>query len=391
MKKKIKIRLNRRGMAVLLVFLFVFSTATTFFIAQAVKRNRIAKTALADADITPVPTPETEDSESENEEDIEPAGEKDSQKDSEPQNTVTPTPKPAEKAINFDFPKSGTRPVAVMIDNEGNEVLPQGGIAQAQIVYEMVTEYGNTRYMALFWNNLPEYIGPVRSTRHYFLDYAMEYDAVFAHMGGSDYAYRDLESFEIDNIDGITTGGVFWDLTNDSSNYHDTYTGRDKLSSYISKAGYSMATGNGLPFAYNTEDVTYQNGDSAKEVFIKYGTNSSCGYYYDEEQKNYKRTRLGEFQKDRNTNDIVRAKNIIVMFVENKPIEGDKYGRQELSTTGSGNGYYISNGVKQDITWVKSFRNSQTKYLDANKNEIKLNPGQTWIQIVPLNVEVRFR
>ena len=61
-----------------------------------------------------------------------------------------------------------------MIDNEGSEVLPQGGLAQAQVVYEALTEYGATRYMALFWDNLPDHISHIRSSRHYFLDYAME-------------------------------------------------------------------------------------------------------------------------------------------------------------------------------------------------------------------------
>ena len=185
--------------------------------------------------------------------------------------------------------------------------------------------------------------------------------------------------------------GVFWDLTTDRSNYHDSYTNRERLEKFIKKEEYSLETEKKLPLTYSSEDAVNLNGDSAEEIFIKYSVNSTCGYYYDEEERNYKRTRLGEFHIDRNTSETIRAKNIIILFVDNRLIDGDKYGRQQLQTTGGGNGYYISNGVKQDITWVKPLRTSQTRYLDADKKELVLNPGQTWIQIVPKNADIRIK
>lgn len=385
--KKFKIKLNKRGVIILVIaLLFIVSATATFFIAQSVKRSKEADTAISDPDISPEPTPTgTEDTEP-GDEDADPGSDENTE-------DITPSPTPVKKATDFSFPVEGTRPIAVMIDNEGKEVLPQGGLGLAQVVYEALVEYGDTRYMALFWDNLPDYIGPVRSSRHYFLDYAMEYDAIYTHIGWSDYAYRDLAFYNIDNIDGVMpeTYGVFWDLTNDKSNYHDSYTNRERITKFLEKTEYSLTTEQTLPFSYNTEDVTYENGESAREIFIKYSLYSTCGYYYDEEQQNYKRTRLGEFQIDRNTNEVIRAKNIIILFVQNKTIEGDKYGRQQLYTTGSGKGYYISNGVKQDITWVKTFRTSKTKYLDENNNEITINPGQTWIQIVPVDADIRIR
>lgn len=385
--KKFKIKLNKRGVIILVIaLLFIVSATATFFIAQSVKRSKEADTAISDPDISPEPTPTgTEDTEP-GDEDADPGSDENTE-------DITPSPTPVKKATDFNFPVEGTRPIAVMIDNEGKEVLPQGGLGLAQVVYEALVEYGDTRYMALFWDNLPDYIGPVRSSRHYFLDYAMEYDAIYTHIGWSDYAYRDLAFYNIDNIDGVMpeTYGVFWDLTNDKSNYHDSYTNRERITKFLEKTEYSLTTEQTLPFSYNTEDVTYENGESAREIFIKYSLYSTCGYYYDEEQQNYKRTRLGEFQIDRNTNEVIRAKNIIILFVQNKTIEGDKYGRQQLYTTGSGKGYYISNGVKQDIIWVKTFRTSKTKYLDENNNEITINPGQTWIQIVPVDADIRIR
>jgi hypothetical protein len=377
--KKIKIKLNKRGWILLFVVLFCIVTVTTVLVIGAIRSSRERQAAGPQTDITPEPTQPAENPE--------PTAAVD------PGTSVTPTPVENKTAANFVFPKEGVRPIAVMIDNETDKVLPQGGIGIAQIVYEILVEYGDTRYMALFWNNLPELIGPVRSSRHYFLDYAMEYDAIYTHIGWSDYAYRDLKEFQIDNIDGVSgeADDVFWDLTRDRSNYHDSYTSPERLNGYLTKSQYRMETEQALPFTYNTEDKDLNSTQSAKEVFIKYSTNSNGGFYYDSNEKNYKRTRLGEFQIDRNTNETIRAKNIIILYVENKDIPMDKYGRQDVVTAGTGKGYYITNGLEEEITWSKSSRNTQTEYLDSKGEKIVLNPGQTWIQIVPLDAPVRIR
>jgi len=383
MKKiKIKYKLNKRGKIILISLLFSLSVVTTVLIVGAIKsgKENDQQTVGTQTDITDEPsiTPtETQTTDEKN--------------DTEPVLTVTPTP--IIKASKFVMPQDGVRPVAVMIDNESDAVLPQGGIGEAQIVYEVITEYGATRYMTLFWDNLPSMVGPVRSSRHYFLDYVMDYDAIYAHIGWSDYAYRDLAEFEIDNIDGVTreAGGVYWDLTREKNNYHDSYTSAERLNKFISSAGYETKTTQSIPFTYNKDDLDLSGAKAAEEVFIKYSTVSSSGFYYDSSQKNYKRTRLGEFQIDRNTNETVRAKNIIIQFVKNESIAGDKYGRQELYTTGTGNGYYITNGKCEEISWKKDERTQQTKYFNSRGQKLTLNPGQTWIQIVSPNADVRVK
>ena len=383
MKKiKIKYKLNKRGKIILISLLFSLSVVTTVLIVGAIKsgKENDQQTVGTQTDITdepPITPTETQTTDEKN--------------DTEPVLAVTPTP--IIKASKFVMPQDGVRPVAVMIDNESDAVLPQGGIGEAQIVYEVITEYGATRYMTLFWDNLPAMVGPVRSSRHYFLDYVMDYDAIYAHIGWSDYAYRDLAEFEIDNIDGVTreAGGVYWDLTREKNNYHDSYTSAERLNKFISSAGYETKTTQSIPFTYNKDDLDLSGAKAAEEVFIKYSTVSSSGFYYDSSQKNYKRTRLGEFQIDRNTNETVRAKNIIIQFVKNESIAGDKYGRQELYTTGTGNGYYITNGKCEEISWKKDERTQQTKYFNSRGQKLTLNPGQTWIQIVSPNADVRVK
>ncbi len=379
-KSWFKFKLNKRGVILLIVALLSLSMVTTIIVIGSIKskKNAVQQTIVSSDEITPEPIQDPENIES----------------DSGSSGDSSPSSSPAgEKENVFIYPKEDLRPIAVIIDNEGGKVLPQGGIGQAQIVYEVITEYGITRYIALFWDNLPDLIGPVRSLRHYFLDYLMEYNPILTHVGWSDYAYWDLQKFEIDNIDGVMkeSGGVFWDLTREKDNYHDTYTSPERLSKYIADNEYSLLNDISLPIEYHTHDKDPESTQTAKDIFIKYNTNSNCGYYYDSTEKNYKRTRQGQFQTDRNTKETIRVKNIVIQYVKNESIVGDTCGRQELYTTGSGKGYFITNGLAQEITWEKSSRTSHTEYRDAKGDKIKLNPGQTWIQIVPPEATVNIK
>ena len=102
------------------------------------------------------------------------------------------------------------RPIAVMIDNH-SDAWPQAGLNQAYMVYEIIVEGGETRLMALFKGVDLDKIGPVRSARHYFIDYAMENDAIYVHFGQSPQAQSDIKKYSINDINGIAEDGTtFW-------------------------------------------------------------------------------------------------------------------------------------------------------------------------------------
>lgn len=286
--------------------------------------------------------------------------------------------------LNFTFPKEGIRPYAVMIDNEGTRPLPQGGMYLAQIIYEIIVEGGTTRLMPVFWDKDPSMIGPVRSSRHYFLDYAMEHDAIYVHFGYSPKAMQDIKNYKINNINGVANGWeVFWDLTNDKRNWQDSYTSMEKVKGYVEKVKYRTATDKSLAFKYSEKDYQLTEGKSALNVNIVYTSSYDCSFKYDETKKLYMRYRKGKPHMERITDQQLTAKNIIIQMVSNYTIKGDDAGRQEVNTVGSGEGYFISNGKCIDIKWSKKSRTEQTKYVDSQGKEIVLNPGQTWIQITP--------
>lgn len=286
------------------------------------------------------------------------------------------------KKNEFVVPKKGVRPFAVMIDNQGDRVLPQGGLCKAQLIYEAIVEGGITRYMPVFWGQESELIGPVRSARHYFLDYAMEHDAIYVHIGYSPMAMNDIINLGVNNINGAP--GVFWDLTDDPANWQDSYTSTERLGDYISKAKYRTETEKGMVFKYSSENLELANSQKAEKISLTYSQEYISSYIYDPKTGLYQRSRQGKPHMERMTGEQITAKNIIIQKVENYNIKGDECGRQDLNTVGRGEGYFITNGRCIEITWSKDSRTDRTKYTDKGEKEIVLNKGQTWVQIFPV-------
>lgn len=297
----------------------------------------------------------------------------------------------AKPETTFVLPDSSQRPFCVMIDNEGFKPLPQGGLNKAQVIYEIIVEGGATRLMPIFWNTDPELIGPVRSARDYFIDYALEHDAIYVHFGGSPAAYKDIKKLKLNDIDGIKgrDGANFWDITDEGSkNWQDTYTAMDKLKNHATKLKYKTTTDKKMVFSYSIQDTDLSNAEKATDILIKYTKDYWCGFTYDPTTKNYMRSRKDKPQIERSTNKQLTAKNIIIQNVRNLNIAGDDKGRQALGDIGKGDGWFITNGSAIKIKWSKASLAEQTKYVDETGKNIVLNPGQTWIQLLPLNGKV---
>lgn len=296
-------------------------------------------------------------------------------------------PKQAEvPGSNFNFPAAGTRPIAVMIDNEGTRSLPQGGLDKAQVIYEILVEGGETRLMPLFWNEAPEMIGSVRSSRHYFIDYAMEHDAIYVHFGWSPMAMRDISKFKINNINGVANGGeIFWDLTKDKNNWQDSYTSMENIRNYVKKVKYRTDSSKEPVFSYSKSDAEPVDGQKAVKISLRYSEAYTCGFVYDDSKKSYLRLRKGQPQIERTSGQQLTAKNIVIQNVETHTIKGDDAGRQELKDVGSGHGWYITMGKAIKIKWLKRSRESATKYSDEKGNRVTLNPGSTWVQVLPIS------
>ena len=281
------------------------------------------------------------------------------------------------------------RPIAVMIDNH-NQAWPQAGLNQAYLVYEIIVEGGETRLMALFKGENVDKIGPVRSSRHYFLDYAMENDAIYAHYGWSPQAESDIKRFSINNLNGITESETTFWRVKDKSAPHNAVTSTDAILKAAKAKKYKTTSTKESVLNYVADEVELKDGQGATTVTIPHSTLQKVKYEYDEQNQVYKRYARNKAQADWDTGNSVTTKNIIITFCDNYELDdGENKGRQELKNIGTFDGYYITNGKAIKIKCIKEARNKQTRYEDLKGNEIEVNDGNTWINICPTDADVK--
>ena len=286
--------------------------------------------------------------------------------------------------------KTNTRPVAVMIDNDVAASRPQAGLENAYMIYEIIVEGGASRMMALFKNHDVEKVGPIRSSRHYFLDYALEHDAIYCHAGWSPKAQADISSLGVNNINGIQgdDGSIYWrDYTYDRT-WHNLYSGVDKLFEKGTTTKKYRKTTDVFHNPYSNEDITPEASSDATEIKLPYSNFYRVGYTYDSDNMVYKRYVDGKEHMSQSGN-VLTAKNIIIYKLKNFDLpDGQNKGRQDIVNIGSGNGYYVTNGKVVEIKWSKSSRTEKTIYTTLDGKELVLNPGNTFVQIMPENVTI---
>ncbi|MBE7027972.1 MAG: DUF3048 domain-containing protein [Ruminococcaceae bacterium] len=284
-------------------------------------------------------------------------------------------------------PESDSRIIAVMVDNDNNDARPHAGVDEAFLIYEAYVEGSATRMMALFKDADTEKIGPIRSSRHYFLDYAMEHDAIYVHYGWSPQASKDISTYGINNINGVLEGNnVFWRDSTYTKSWHTAYASIEKIMKFSDETKKYRNTSNVSNFKKTAVDKEI-TGESAIKITLPYAGFYKASYEYDEATNTYKRYING---KGHITQEGVHLspKNIIIQKASNFTIPGDTSGRQDVKTVGTGEGYLITGGKIARITWSKPDRKTKTTYKFENGEEICLNPGQTWIQIVPPSMDI---
>ena len=284
--------------------------------------------------------------------------------------------------------KGNDRPIAVMIDNH-NQAWPQSGIDKAYMVYEAIAEGGETRLMALFKGVDVDEIGPVRSARHYFLDYAMENDAIYVHFGESPQAKTDMKKFFINEIDGISEDGTTFWRTNKKYAPHNALTDTEKIIKSAKNKNYRLTSDAESVLKYTTDEVNLEDGQSAISVTIPHSDLQTVKYEYDKETGTYQRYARNKQQTEMVTGEAITTKNIIITLCDNYTLEDtENKGRQGLKNIGTFDGYYITNGRAIKIQCIKEDREEKTKYLDMQGNEIKVNDGNTWVNICPTTAQI---
>ena len=299
----------------------------------------------------------------------------------------------------FKIFSGNDRPIAFMIDNNKN-AQPQASLNSTYLVYEIIVEGGESRLMALFKGTVADEVGPIRSARHYFIDYAMENDALYAHLGMSPQAQATFQEFGIQHINGQvydtgkprTDTSLYWRVKHKKAP-HNAYTNTESILEVAKGYGWKTTSDKEPVLNYVTEEVELNQEDSfiVNSVKIPYAKGHTVEYKYNSETGRYTRWSKGKKMFDEMTGEEVTTKNLIITLAENYTLDdGENKGRQDVLTIGSLDGYYITNGRAIKIKCNKTSRFEQTEYVDLNGNEIKVNDGNTWINVCPIESNLTF-
>lgn len=313
-------------------------------------------------------------------------------KNEEPIATPTPTPIPSATPIAeikddvfyTAMTNSDARCMAVMIDNDV-KARPQSGLENAFAIYEMVVEGASTRLMAVFKDCTATKVGPVRSSRHYFLDYALEHDPIYLHCGYSPKAQQDLKNLYINNLNELVAnnGKNFYRDTARKAP-HNLYASLPEAIASVDGV-YKTTTEYATAFPYYSKDTDLASDALAAKITIPYFNSYSVSYEYDSDKKLYNRFINGEAHMSATDDAQLTAKNILIYKVKNYNL--DNSGRQELNTVGSGEGWYITDGKVISMLWNKPSRGARTEYYTSFGEPITFNPGNIYVQIIPVSSE----
>lgn len=271
---------------------------------------------------------------------------------------------------------------AVMIENSP-EARPQSGLKDAGVVYEAVAEGGITRFMALYQDTQPKKLGPVRSLRPYFLDWALGYDASIAHVGGSAEALSLVKTLGAKDLDQFFAGGSYYRST-DRYAPHNVYTSIQALDELNISRGFTKSTYT----SWSRKADEPATSPDTNKIIVPFSTSPyKVTYTYDSTRNEYKRDQAGNPHLDKESQEQIKPKAVVVMSM---PTSYKPTGHAVMQTIGSGVAHIFQDGIHVEGTWKKSGRTNTVKFFDKDQHEIKLNAGQVWISVLPADKSVSF-
>lgn len=264
---------------------------------------------------------------------------------------------------------------AAMIEN-APEARPQSGLKSAGVVFEAICEGGITRFLALYQQEKPQLVGPIRSVRMYYISWAAPFNAGIVHVGGNMDALAEIRNGNYRDLDQFANGESYW-RSADRYAPHNMYTSFEKIDKLSQTKGYieSEFTGfsrtDGKPSAAPT--ATNIAVDISGELF-----NST--YTYDATTNSYQRFMAGEPHMD--TEGQINPSSVIVMNVDEHSSSVPE-SHEVIATIGTGEAKIFQNGEVIVGTWSKPSQFDQITFTDADHKEISLVRGQTWIVAIP--------
>lgn len=300
------------------------------------------------------------------------------------------------------------RPLGIMIENH-EEARPQSGLSSADVLYEIVAEGGITRFLAVYYCNSAENVGPIRSARTYFLDLISEYGSnpLYVHVGGAnqpgpadalsqieDYGWvglNDMNQFSI----GFPTFWRDYDrLGHPVSTEHTMYSTTEKLLQFaVTKRKLAAEDEDGISWTkgfipYSFKEDAPVPRPVAQKIHLEFWTKDpdyNVDWIYEPTANLYKRNNGTKPHTDLNNKKQLTAKNIVVLkMIETNANDGYENNVHLLyRTKGAGRAHIFMDGKETVGTWRKDSRTARTLLFDSTGLPIKFDKGTIWFEILP--------
>ena len=282
-----------------------------------------------------------------------------------------------------------SRPVAVMIENSPDS-RPQSGLINADIVFEVVDEYGITRYVAIFSSKDAEIMGPVRSARIYYAEIARSFDPIYTFWGTYPDAYEVIKNLDMDVLDANSdayvpyTNSGWRDKSRSDVTEHTAFMSTLGIKEDAGEFGYSLEGGQS-PMNFKLDAVDSERGNIS-DITVDFSHDKYIvDFKYDPELNIYLKSLAGEPHIDFESKEQLSVNNVIVLLTD---IDGpiDQYGHMVVRTTGShelGEAYFFMDGDVVEGTWGRTSAFDPFEFKDKDGNTVLFNRGSTWVCMIP--------
>ena len=298
---------------------------------------------------------------------------------------LSPTAVPIEEAVRGPVLPRGritARPWMVMIDNHP-DAYPQSGMDKAALVFEGLAEFGVSRFIATYADGITPpagEIGPVRSTRVYFAQWAMGFHPVYAHAGGSPDGQQLVQKTNaLVNFEADGSAYAWRDKRRKAP--HNLYTSAKLLRAFANDRGVAAFNDETVGYLYSTTPIEGAPATRLNYFFQDQG--SAAAWAWSASEGVYYRTQRGRPHTDRITGRQLWTNNLVVMEVSGGRRAGDDKARIDQNVVGTGAARIFRNGRMIKATWSKPGAATPLRFYDAADVEIRFAPGSIWIAGIP--------
>ena len=279
----------------------------------------------------------------------------------------------------------GKRPCAVMVNNI-EAALPQYGIYNADVLFEIVAEGGITRLMAVYGDesDIPN-VCSVRSARFYYMLFAQCFDAVYLHWGADQIIAEPMfDEKGIDHVNGMYNTNIF-DRDYDRMAYmdmeHTGYLKGSQVMDELSNLGIRQDIKDGYDDIFSFYDeFTKPAGDDCTEATINFSEWYFSTFKYSDKTRTYKKQHNGSKHMDQKADKQLEFTNVLVLEVPEIKVVNEKSKIVSFDLDG-GSGYLLTAGRVKPIKWSKDGDFGKLELTDEDGSRLSLNTGKTYIGV----------